>query len=656
MYDVPTWGDSTDRFTVVRSVEDRLSIWPVDRPVPKGWHRTEYEGGHDACLDAVDGLTDSLDGPGCADAAACPHDRILDVVADAVRQYGNRVAVRDAHRCLTYEELDRESTRVAAGLRSSGVQPEAGVAIYLPRGTDVFVVMLGILKAGAAYVPIDTRYPDVRRDLMIRNSGAGLVITTAELREGLTALGVTALTVSELQKETGKLPAGGPVTGCQMACVLFTSGSSGVPKAIVLEQRNLVYFARNEALPALTPADRVGHVSSLSFDAFTFEAWCTLASGAEIVVLPTMPDLVGSDLQRELRRHRVTAMLVPTMAVNHIVQEDREAFAGLRILCTGGDVILPAVCRELLKSSFEGTFYNLYGPTEGTTACTIYQVTTVDAEQAAIPIGSVLASARVYLLDRDRLPVPDGQVGELFIGGAGVARGYLGQRAMTASRFLPDPFAADGSRMYATGDLARRGEDGLLEFLGRVDDQVKIRGYRVEPREIERTLIRFPGVRDVAVVVSGEGDSKHLVALVVGDNLSLRELRAYALEVMPDYMAPSAFTITAAIPANDHGKRDTTVLLSMARDEIRRRRDALRPRDALERYLAELWEELLGVEQVGVRDDFFSLGGNSLLAFRLRRRVSTDLRTMVTMEEILGVTVLADLAQMLRTRKDALLP
>ncbi|MEU6411113.1 amino acid adenylation domain-containing protein [Microbispora sp. NPDC046933] len=653
--DAATWNDTGRRFSVVRSDAGHLSVWPVERPLPPGWRPAGREGDYEGCIAAVEATGDAWPGPQCAGRATCPHDTLTAIVGETVRLHGDRGAVTDADRALTYRDLDRESGRMAAALRRSGVSREDRVAVYLPRGADVFVALLAILKAGGAYVPVDTRYPDARRDLMIRDSGARLVITSSRLLPGLASAGVTAVTVEELtERLTGQDDApltGDDVLGCQAACVLFTSGSSGVPKAIVLEHRNLGYFALNSALPRLVPEDRVGHVSSLSFDAFNFEVWCTLAAGAEIVVLPTMPDLVATDLQRELRRQRVTAMLAPTMAVNHVVHEDREAFSSLRILHTGGDVILPSACRELLSGSFAGAFHNLYGPTEGTTACTAYHIEAVGPDEVNVPIGVPLTGAGVYLLDGDRRPVVDGQVGEIFIGGPGVARGYLGQPGLTASRFLPDPFAPDCGRMYATGDLARRRDDGLLEFVGRVDDQVKVRGYRVEPREVERLLSRYPGVRDLAVVVSGEGDGKHLVALVAGEALSLRDLRDHAAEVLPDYMVPGAFALVREIPANDHGKRDTGRLLRMARDELRRRSTAVPPRNEVEHYLAKVWEDLLGVEEVGVHDDFFALGGNSMLSFRLRRRIGGDLGVSLDMHDVLTVTVLGELADLVTARR-----
>ena len=299
-------------------------------------------------------------------------------------------------------------------------------------------------------------------------------------------------------------PPANPLTAGDLACVLFTSGSSGVPKAIMLDHHNLVHLARNKVLASVGPADRVGQVASLSFDTFHVESWCSFAHGAEVVVLPTMPDLIADDLQRGLRRRRITVLVAPTMAVNHVVHEDRDAFSSLRVLYTGGDVLQPAAARTLLSGSFTGEFYNLYGPTEGTTCCTSHRITEVADDCGTIPIGVELDGAAVYIMDDAQRALPDGTIGELYIGGEGVTVGYLGQPAMTAERFRPDPFGAPGSRMYATGDRAWRRDDGVIEFGGRIDDQVKIRGYRVEPREAEQVIAKHPAVRDAAVIVAGE--------------------------------------------------------------------------------------------------------------------------------------------------------
>jgi amino acid adenylation domain-containing protein len=635
-------------FEVVRGKAGHLSVWTASRPVPLGWELTGFSGDRSACLAMIETMSAEWFHPECGSPRNCSQASLVSMFLDVVMRHGDRVAVSDSERRITYSQLNHESDRMASALRARGVRDEIRVAVCLPRGVELFVALLAILKAGGVYVPIDTDYPDARRDFMIRSSHARLLIAGAELRMAVAEKGLSVITVDEAAEIREISRTETPVSACQAACVLFTSGSSGEPKAIVLEHRNLAFFALNSSLPKLTQQDRVGQISSVSFDAFNFEAWCTLASGAEVVTMPRLSDLVSGDPQQELVTARVTAMLVPTMAINHIAMVNPDAFSSLRILHTGGDVILPSACRNILSSTFSGVFYNLYGPTEGTTACTAYHLVRVDPDAGSVPIGRPLTGAHVYLLDDDLRPVTDGQVGELYIGGAGVARGYAGKPGLTASRFLPDPFCGDGDRMYATGDLAQRRQPGsALEFIGRRDDQVKVRGYRVEPLEVERVLSRYRGVRDVAVMADGEGDVKYLVALVVGDSVSLKGLRQYAGQVMPEFMVPSAFVLTHGIPANSHGKRDRSVLLQLTREELSRRAETIRPRNSIERYLAAVWEELLGIEEVGVYDDFYALGGNSLLAFRLRQRIARDLKQDIDIHALLAATVLHRLGELL---------
>ncbi|OLR92020.1 hypothetical protein BJP25_23890 [Actinokineospora bangkokensis] len=487
---------------------------------------------------------------------------------------------------------------------------------------------------------------------MISASGADVVVSDTAHAAAVSALGKQVLVLDDVAPGPGGTAAGDEVSGGDAAAVLFTSGSSGTPKAIVLEHHSVVHFARNPALPALGPTDRVGHVSSVSFDAFHFEVWAAFAGGARITVLPAMPDLLNSDIQRELRRHRITAMLVPTMAVNHVVREDRDAFAPLRVLHTGGDVLSPAASRELLAGGFDGEFYNLYGPTEATTAVTAHRVAELAADADTVPIGVPLRGATVHVLGPDLAEVAPGEPGELHVGGPGVARGYLGRPELTAAAFLPDPFAGDGSRMYATGDQVRMRPDGVLEYLGRVDEQVKVRGYRVEPREVERVVATHPDVRDAAVVVAGEGQDRHLVALVVPfDRMSPRELREHTATRLPDFMVPSSFLRVPRVPATDHGKRDLDKLRELLARHTERTAALVEPRDEVERGLAEIWADLLAVEGVGANDDFFALGGNSLLAFRVRRRVASDLGVQLEPRDVLANSVLAGLAALIRDRK-----
>ncbi|MER5704054.1 non-ribosomal peptide synthetase [Micromonospora sp. NPDC002296] len=583
---------------------------------------------------------------GSADAPVVV-DTLPGLFRAAVRAHPDRPAVSDGDRRLTYAELDRESDAVASGLRARGVAVEDRVGLYAERSVDLLVAVLGILKAGAAYVAVDSRYPDARRDLMLHTSGAKLIICAPGWLDRLREFPADVVTLAEVTRsEPAPMPAVEPASA---ANVLFTSGSSGQPKAIVLEHRNLVSLALNPGLPQLTPADRSGQISSVSFDAFNMELWTALAVGAEVVVLPDVPDLLAADFQRQLRRYGVTVMVVPTMVVNQVVRADRDAFAPLRLVRVGGDVLQPSACRDLLGGRFSGELYNMYGPAEITTACTSHLVTMADAESDLIPIGRPLSGVTAHVLSPDLRPTADGEIGELFVAGPGVARGYQDQPGLTEERFRTITGDDGGPvRAYRTGDLVRRRPDGVLEFVGRADDQVRIRGYRVEPGEVERGLRRQRQVQEAAVLPDGTADDRRLIAVVVVDGTpSVAELRAQAERDLPDFMVPSHFIVVPQIPATDHGKRDMAALRELL-DAHRQRRDSyLPPGTDTERYLVELWERLLGVENVGRNENFFALGGHSLQAFQMHRRISRDLGVKLPFQAMLSNTVLADLAALI---------
>ncbi|MFG3050899.1 amino acid adenylation domain-containing protein [Kitasatospora sp. NPDC048239] len=590
---------------------------------------------------------------------------LVQLFEHSAEQFADRPAVSDDTASLSYAGLAGRSDAIAAVLRERGVGTDDRVGLYLARGVDVVAAILGILKAGAAYVAVDTRYPDARRDLMLTASGAKVVLSHGALAQRLAHLGVDVLDVDALGADVPGVDVPGPdgaegavrpatVGASDAASVLFTSGSSGTPKAIVLEHRNIVSFACNPSLPALVPEDRVGQISSLSFDAFHFEMWSTLASGAEIVVLPPVPDLLAADFQREMKRRRISAMLVPTMVVNHVVREDRDAFASLRILQAGGDVLLPSACRDLLAGRFRGELHNLYGPAEITTACTAHRVTAADAEADSVPIGRPLSGVTVLVLGADGTPVAPGETGEMYVGGPGLARGYLERPDLTAERFVANPTPEGPERLYRTGDLARPRADGVLEFVGRADNQVKIRGYRVEPGEVERGLRRHEGVHEVVVLPAGQGDDRRLVAFVVLDDpRALRSLRAYAEAELPDFMVPSGFVALAEIPANEHGKRDLEALHELLDQHHRRQESYLAPDSETERYLAELWGGLLAVEDIGRDDDFFALGGHSILAFRMQTRIRRDRGVRLDFFTIMRSPVLRDLAAAIDSATDS---
>ncbi|HEV2087558.1 MAG TPA: non-ribosomal peptide synthetase [Cryptosporangiaceae bacterium] len=571
---------------------------------------------------------------------------VPELLARTARTHPELPAVTDDQTGLGYAELAERADAVAAALVEHGVRPEDRVGVYLGRGVGAIVTVLGVLRAGAAYVPIDTSYPKRRRDQMVNAGRLRLIATEPGWDHRLAHLPVqtTALDWAGLDRPATPPPAA--VLPGSAACVLFTSGSTGEPKGVVLEHRQMVAFAVDPAIPAVGPGDRMAQASSLSFDTFTFELLRSVAGGAQLVVMPSMADLIGADPMRQLRRNRITAMLAPAIALNHLARHDREAFASLRVLCSGGDVLLAESCRELRAGGFAGELRNLYGPTEATVACSGHEIRDLPAECTRVPIGRPLDGARLYVLDERLAPVRAGEPGELYVAGAGIGRGYLDQPVHTAQRFVADPFAADGSRMYATGDKVRTDPEGALEYLGRADSQVKISGHRVEPAEVERTLYEHTDTGEVAVTAVGEAGELRLVAFVIPatEGLVPAKLRAFLAERLPEPYVPAEFIVLEAMPLDAHGKRDWAQLRDMAAERSRRRRQFEPPRTDTERYLVQLWEELLRVEGISVHDDFFGLGGHSLLAARGRMRIQRDLGASLPPQAVFENSVVEDLA------------
>jgi amino acid adenylation domain-containing protein len=574
---------------------------------------------------------------------------IPELFARTAQTHPDLPAVRDDETVLTYRELADRVDAAAQELIRLDVTTEDRIGILMPRGVGAVVTVLAVLRAGAAYVPVDVTYPRTRRDQIVVGGRLRLLLTEPGWARRLSHLPVQTVELDWRATPSTCAPACPPVEPSDAACVLFTSGSTGQPKAVVLEHRQMMAFALDPVIPTVGPGDRMAQASSMSFDTFTFELLRSIAGGAQVVVVPSIADLIGADLTRQLRRRRITAMLAPAIALNHLARHDREAFASLRVLCSGGDVLLADSCQELRAGGFTGELYNLYGPTEVTVACTAQPVGGLPADCTRVPIGHPLASARLYVLDDALAPVPPGGTGELYAGGAGVGRGYLDQPANTARRFVADPFANDGSRMYATGDRVRAGADGALEYLGRVDSQVKISGHRVEPAEVERTLHRHQLVREVAVTGVGDAGDMRLVAFVIpaGDRLSLADLRGFLTERLSAPYIPAEFVVLEAMPLDAHGKRDWDQLRELARDRADRRRPYESPRTETERYLVRLMEELLRVETVSVHDDFFGLGGHSLLAARGRMRIQRDLRVSLPPQALFEHSVVKDLATMI---------
>ncbi len=544
--------------------------------------------------------------------------------AEQARRTPDAPAVLADDVVLTYAELDARANRLAHRLIGFGVLPEQPVGLLVERSADLVVAELAVVKAGAAYVPLDGRAPAERMRRVLAESGVIAVITDHANEEVATSIHTGQLLVLG-GDESGAPDPGVAVHPDQLAYVMHTSGSTGTPKGVAVRHRDVVALALDSRFDG-GAHDRVLLHSPSAFDASTYELWVPLLRGGRVVV--ARPGDVDADaIRHAVTAHGVTAIWLTAGLFRLVAQEAPEAFSGLREVWTGGDVVPAAAVRGVLDACPGLTVVDGYGPTETTTFATSFPMT--DDVPDVIPVGRPLDGMAAYVLDDELRPVPVGVPGELFLAGAGVARGYLGQPGLTAERFLPDPFGPRGSRMYRTGDVARwrtaggagnEAEPGFVEFVGRTDDQVKIRGFRVETGEVDALLVRHPGVAQAITVARSDDGRKQLVAyLVLTTDVDHADLRAWLARELPDYMVPSAFVALDALPLSGNGKVDRRALPAPEARPVGADRH-VEPTTPVERELARVWAEVLRVDRVGIEDNFFELGGDSILSIQLVSR------------------------------------
>ncbi|MEU4039405.1 non-ribosomal peptide synthase/polyketide synthase [Streptomyces collinus] len=555
----------------------------------------------------------------------------VELFAEQVRRTPDAPAVRDGDTELTYRRLDDWSDAVASRLLAGGLRAEDRVALLMDRCAELVVAQLAVLKAGGAYVPVDARAPEDRRRALIGRAGATAEVTAADVAAAATA--------------PADKPAPVPADADRLAYVMFTSGSTGEPKAVAVRHRDVAALATDSRFGGGMCA-RVPLHSPVAFDAATFEVWAPLLTGGCVVVAPHRP-MDAALLRHLVRDGGLTALWLTAGLFRLLAQDAPDCFAGLRQVWTGGDVVPAAAVRRVLSACPGLTVVDGYGPTETTTFATSYALTDATAVPATVPIGHPLDDVRVHVLDGRLRPVPPGCAGELYVAGEGVARGYLGRPGDTAARFLADPAGPPGTRMYRTGDLVRRRLDGTVEFLGRADDQVKIRGFRVEPGEVEAVLAAHPDVVDVAVVAREDRPgSRRLAAYVVGPE-DLTDVREFAGRSLPDYLVPSAFVALPALPLSGNGKVDRAALPAPGPASGDRQREPIAPRTDAERRAADAFAEVLAVRRPGVEDDFFQLGGDSILSIRLAGRLSEAFGTDVSPRAVFTHPTPAALAALL---------
>ncbi|HEX8436630.1 amino acid adenylation domain-containing protein, partial [Archangium sp.] len=570
-----------------------------------------------------------------ATGATYPRDSSVHAVFEAqVDLTPDAVAVVDGGEVLTYAQLERRANQLAQFLRSQGLTLEERVGLCLERSADLIVAMLGVLKAGGVYVPLDSAYPADRLGFMVADSHVRLLVTHGTLAQGLDTSGLTVVRMDEdratLDAASAERPRGA-VSALGLAYVIYTSGSTGRPKGVEVEHRPIVRLVKGTDFAQIQSEDRMAQLSNTSFDAATFEVWGALLNGAALVVVPREVALVPAELTHLLREQRITAMFLTTSLFNQVARELPDAFETITHVVIGGEAADPVSVRRVLAAKPPRRLVNGYGPTETTTFATWHLMNDVAEGVTSIPIGRPLKNSTGYVLDRNLNLVPVGVPGELYVGGDGVGRGYQARPELTAEKFMPDPFSAEpGARMYRTGDRARLRADGVIEYLGRQDQQVKLRGFRIELEEISAALQAHAGVKDaVALVREVSPGDKRLVAYVIptGEEAPApAELKVHLARTLPDYMVPSAYVVLKAWPLTPNGKLDRAALPAPTGSDAGVGEADNAPRTPVEETLTKIFAEVLGVERVGRGDDFFELGGHSLLATRLVSRVRSGLR------------------------------
>ncbi|BBA33067.1 linear gramicidin synthase subunit C [Methylocaldum marinum] len=586
-----------------------------------------------------------------------PKDRCIHQLFEAqADKTPDAVAVVFEDQVLTYRALDARANQLAHHLRALGVGPESRIGLCLERSPEMLVALLAVLKAGAAYVPLDPAYPRERLAFMLEDAAVSVLLTQARLRESLPETSVPVLCLDQAWATMAQRPDSAPVSGVgpeNLAYIIYTSGSTGKPKGVMIVHQGLInYLSWCTEAYAVADGNGTPVQSSIGFDATITSIFPALLVGRPVILLPEKQEIEGLSALLQAQRDLSLVKITPAHldALGPLLSP--EALSGqARALILGGEALTMKSLAVWRTYAPETRLINEYGPTETVVGCCVYEVPPEASSSGAVPIGRPIANTQLYVLDERFRPVPIGVPGELHIGGDGVARGYLYRPDLTAERFIPHPFSRNpGARLYRTGDLARRRADGELEFLGRIDHQVKLRGFRIELGEIEAALSQQPGIHDAVVLLREDAPGeKRLVAYTVGA-VDPETLRAALKSQLPDYMVPTAWVTLDALPLTPNGKVDRKALPAPERDGAGAA--YVPPQTPTEELLAGIWAELFGHERVGRHDDFFALGGHSLRAIQVVSRVRETLGLELPVRRLFEHPTLADLAAALDATRD----
>jgi aspartate racemase len=597
-----------------------------------------------------------------------------------VEQTPNAIAVVFQNQQLTYQQLNQRANQLAHHLQKLGVKPEVTVGICLERSVEMLIAILAILKAGGAYIPLDPTYPQERLTFMLQDSQLSLLLTTSKIVHNSLYASAKAspnridnnqqspinpeqLTVICLDKtwktinqENPENPKSNAKT-TNLAYIIYTSGSTGNPKGVQITHQSLTNFLQSMLIdPGLKSEDILLAVTSISFDIAALELYLPLLIGAKLVIASTEVAADGQQLLKAIDHNQVTVMQATPATWQMLLQAGwNSSTANVKKILCGGEALSKELARELLSKS--DSVWNLYGPTETTIWSTIYYLEALPNHPgSSITIGRPIANTKIYILDSHLKALPIGVPGELYIGGTGLARGYLNRPKLTREKFIPNPFEkSKDNRLYKTGDLARYRSDGTIEFIGRIDNQVKIRGFRIELGELEMAIAQHPNIEQTVVIAREDnpGD-KQLVAYIVPhpeQALTTDELCRFLKQKLPDYMLPRAFVFLDTLPLTPNGKIDRRALPVPDNRRQEPEKTFIAPRDELELKLAHIWEKILDIQPIGMKDNFFNLGGYSLLAVRLFSQIEKELRHNIPLATLFQAPTIEQLASVIRKKE-----
>lgn len=588
-------------------------------------------------------------------ADAYPEASLPELFAEIAKATPDAIAVESSAGIVTYGDLNTRAEKLAARLAEVGIVRGHRVALLLEDTCDLVSAMLAVLNCGAAYIPLDLAYPAERMARILEETDAPLMLTDAVRLKDAQAQSITVLDIDDTGGTAQARANANPPTPDDVAYVMFTSGSTGTPKGIEIPHRAIVRLVRKTDYVTLTPADRIARHSNIAFDAATFEIWGALLNGGTTVALDRDTVLSPDALAQALEDKRISTMFLTTALFNRIATERPDAFQTLDTMMFGGEAADLSVVRTVLEGPSPKRLLHVYGPTECTTFATWQHLTAIELGQTAPPIGNAIGHTSAHVLDADLRPVPQGALGELFLGGDGLAHGYAGRASLTAQSFVPDPYSdKPGARLYRTGDRVKRDDKGRIVFLERIDTQIKLRGYRIELSEIETCLLAEPAVTQAVVICKGDGEARRILAYVVPSADAPDELHTHLksalVKHLPSYSIPEAIIQLENFPLNRNGKIDRAALPEPRTKDSKlpaKAQTHAAPTESIEQKLTQIWMAVLERDDFDRTDNFFDIGGHSLRVTQLASRIKRDLGVDLPLRTVFENPTVAELVSII---------